>query len=88
MSYDGKINKQTKDLLETPAADLDAEVYEVTYDWATADGHGDLPARSARGFAMWMDEGWADWTEDPEVTVKDVLESAVTDWCGGRVMPS
>lgn len=88
MAYDKSIRTQTRDLLTTPAKEVDKEVYEVTYDWATAAGHGDLPARSAAGFARWMDESWEDWIEDEEATVLSVLEGAVTDWCGGRVMPS
>lgn len=57
-------------------------------DWALDPELGSLPSRSARMFSDWLDEVWDDWTEDPEQTVKDILEGAVTDWCGGRVMPS
>lgn len=57
-------------------------------EWALDPGYGALPDPSGRSFANWIDGCWADWSEDEEITVKQVLEGAVTDWCGGRVMPS
>lgn len=57
-------------------------------DWALDPEYGGLPPRSATAFADWLDTVWNNWTEEPELTVKDVLEGAVTEWCGGRVMPS
>lgn len=45
---------------------------------------GQLPGVSAAAFASWLDHMWEDWTGEPERTVKDVLEGAVADWCGGR----
>jgi len=57
-------------------------------DWASDPDLGGLPTASARAFATWLNENWDDWTENEEATVKDILEGAVTDWCGGRTMPS
>lgn len=55
-------------------------------EWAISPqpDHGQLPGTSGAAFAQWLDEGWDGWTEEPEVTVKDVLEGAVSEWCGGR----
>ena len=64
-----------------------ADPYSKILAWAQEPDHGGLPERSARAFADWLSGVWADWTEEP-ITVKDVLEGAVTEWCGGRVMPS
>lgn len=87
MAYDKSIRPQTKELLTATAAGLDdPNVYELAYDWATAGGHGDLPARSAAGFARWLDEAWSDWTDDEEATVESIFQGAVTDWCGGRTL--
>jgi hypothetical protein len=83
-----------KAFLDEEARDYDdeynpqaADPYSKIIAWAEDPELGGLPARSARGFADWISGCWSDWTEEP-VTVKDVLEGAVTDWCGGRVMPS
>lgn len=53
-------------------------------DWALDPEHGGLPNASGQAFAQWLDHVWENWTEDPEVPVKDVLEGAVIEWCGGR----
>lgn len=53
-------------------------------EWALDPEYGGLPDPSGRSFANWIDGCWDDWTEEPEVTVKDVLEGAVSEWCGGR----
>jgi hypothetical protein len=68
--------------------DLASDPYSKILAWASDPEYGGLPERSARGFADWLSNVWADWTEEPDRTVKDILEGAVTDWCGGRVMPS
>lgn len=59
---------------------------ELIQEWATGEGptEGQLPKASGRAFAEWLNNGWNDWTEEGETTVKDVLEGAVSDWCGGR----
>lgn len=73
--------------LTLPARDASA-VYSHALDWALDPDHGGLPRSSAKAFADWLDNVWDEWTEDPTTTTKDVLEGAVTDWCGGREMPS
>ncbi len=80
--------------LAAPAADYDPDgpkgqdPYGKALDWALDPDYGGLPPVSAKAFANWLSNGWADWTEEEDTSVKDVLEGAVTDWCGGRVMPS
>lgn len=64
--------------------DLASDPYSKIFSWAADPEHGGLPERSARGFADWLSGCWSDWTEEPETTVKDVLEGAVSAWCGGR----
>lgn len=56
-------------------------------DWALDPEYGGLPTQAARPFANWISNVWADWVEEP-IKVKDLLDGAVTDFCGGRVMPS
>lgn len=51
--------------------------------WAGDPEHGALPAPNASAFANWLSNGWADRTEESS-TVDEVLNRAVTDWCGGR----
>lgn len=63
--------------------DLASDPYSKIFAWAQDPEHGGLPERSARGFADWLSNGWDDWCEEP-IKVKDLLEGAVTQWCGGR----
>lgn len=63
-------------------------IYSHALDWARDPEYGGLPEASARAFANWLDNVWENWTEEPETTVGQIFESAVTEWCGGRVMPS
>lgn len=63
-------------------------VHSHILGWAMDPDHGGLPQASAKAFANWLDNNWEDWTEEPQTTTKEVLEGAVTDWCGGREMPS
>lgn len=85
-----KDQQRLKEFLAAPAVDYDPDgalmkdPYNKALAWARDPEHGGLPLESARGFANWLSNCWADWTEDPEATVKDVLEGAVTEWCGGR----
>lgn len=62
------------------------DIGERVYEWAvgTAETEGQLPRASAAAFAQWMDDDWANWTDEPEVLVQKILEGAVSDWCGGR----
>lgn len=64
------------------------EVYLRALEWAEDPEMGALPHESAKAFALWLDETWNDWAEDPGVTVRQIFEGAVEQWCGGRVMPS
>lgn len=79
-----------KDFLAEPARDWDPDgskgqsPYSKVLAWALDPDLGGLPRYSARPFAEWISNVWADWTEDPEVTVAGVLDGAVSDWCGGR----
>lgn len=73
----------TKRLLDLPAFATEVEWSDIQ-DWASEPGGGSLPDESARAFATWLNEVWDDYTEDATSTVKDVLEGAVTQWCGGR----
>jgi len=74
-------------LLDEPGATTLVDWSQIR-DWASDPDLGGLPAASARAFATWLNENWNNWTEDEEATVRSILEGAVTDWCGGRVMPS
>lgn len=80
-----------KAFLAQPAADYDMDQNLHAPDphakilaWAEDPEHGGLPERSARGFADWLSNGWADWCEEDGTTVEAVLQGAVADWCGGR----
>lgn len=57
--------------------------YNQILEWATSSEHGGLPVYAAQPFANWLNNAWSNFTEEP-VTVKELLEGAVTDWCGGR----
>jgi hypothetical protein len=63
---------------------LASDPYSKILGWARDPEYGGLPEYAAYHFAQWLSNVWADWTEEPDRTVKDVLEGAVTDWCGGR----
>lgn len=82
--------QRLKEFLAAPAVDYDPDgpkgqsPYSKALAWARDPEYGGLPLESARPFANWVDNCWADWTEDPGRTVKDILEGAVTQWCGGR----
>jgi hypothetical protein len=96
MSYvlSGRSLEVIQAFLRAPARDYDADhgtnpdPYSKILSWALDPELGGLPRESAKAFASWLSNVWADWTEEPDTTVKDVLEGAVEDWCGGRVMPS
>lgn len=75
-----------KAFLELPCGEVteDPRLLRFIRDWALDPEHGGLPNVSGQAFAQWLDHVWENWTEDPEIPVKDVLEGAVEDWCGGR----
>lgn len=77
------------DTLRLSAAEVTdrVEAFDIE-QWASAEDGGDLPRESARAFGRWLDSVWTEFAEDASVTVEQVLDGAVTDWCGGRVMPS
>lgn len=81
-----------KVFLAAPASDYDpdkvADPYSKILAWAQDSEYGGLPEPSARGFASWLSNVWVDWTEEEGITVQQLLDGAVTDWCGGREMPS
>lgn len=74
---------KASEVLELP---VQLQLDDLIREWAIGQqpDQGQLPGRSASAFATWLDQGWADWTEDEDVTAKDVLLGAVTEWCGGR----
>lgn len=87
--------KATKAFLEGSAADWSPDAagckgdpYSRIRTWAEDPDLGGLPPYPAGHFADWLSNEWADWAEDPEKTVEQVLSGAVSSWCGGRVMPS
>jgi hypothetical protein len=97
MSYvlSGRSLEVIQGFLRAPARDYDADSaapypdpYNKILSWALDPELGGLPRESAKAFASWLSNAWADWTEEPDTTVKGVLEGAVIQWCGGRVMPS
>lgn len=92
MTLSEKGLKQLKTFLEEPARNYNSDELRDPYSkviaWAEDVDHGGLPPESARGFTNWISNVWDDWTEEDGVTVASVLDGAVTDWCGGRVMPS
>lgn len=55
-------------------------------EWATRSEEpgGHLPLASARAFSRWLSDAWADWAEEEQATVPEILEGAVSEWCGGR----
>lgn len=88
------IPTKMKTFLERPGVDFSVERWDAPdpygqiLDWAlNADHGGGLPLMAARPFADWISKVWDDWCEDETATVKDILEGAITDFCGGRVMP-
>lgn len=72
------------EVLEDLSVSLNME--SLIAEWARGKGatEGQLPDVSGRDFASWLDHVWADWIEEPEVPVQQILEGAVEDWCGGR----
>lgn len=81
-----------KEFLALPCGDVlgnppfSVHLESLIAEWSTGKGptEGQLPGVSGRAFAQWLDEGWDNWTEEPEVLVQKILEGAVSDWCGGR----
>jgi hypothetical protein len=65
---------------------LSIHLEDLIAEWATGNGptEGQLPDVSGRDFASWLDHVWETWTEEPEVPVQEILEGAVSEWCGGR----
>lgn len=45
-----------------------------------------LPHASALAFADWVYDVWYDFNEDGNFTNGQVIEAAVTEWCGGRTL--
>lgn len=74
---------QMKQVLDSPAFATEVD-WSMIRSWADSEDGGQLPYESAGAFATWLNENWDDWTDDESATVKNVLEGAVTDWCGGR----
>lgn len=56
----------------------------LIHEWAKSPEHGALPPASARAFSRWLSDAWADWAEEEQATVPEILEGAVSEWCGGR----
>lgn len=84
--------KRLRDFLEEDASKYDTDApqgtdpYAKIFAWAQESEYGGLPQHAARPFADWLSNCWSNWTEEP-VKVKDVLDGAITAFCGGRVMP-
>lgn len=82
---------QLKDFLHVPCGEVLETVWlavnleHLIREWAISPhpDHGQLPAASGRAFAEWLNNEWNDWCEEP-VKVKELLEGAVSNWCGGR----
>jgi hypothetical protein len=64
--------------------DLASDPYSKILTWARDPEYGSLPEQAACPFANWLSNEWANWTEEPGRTVKEILEGAVSDFCGGR----
>jgi len=78
-----------KEFLALPCGEVpDLDLTFLIKEWAIGMGptEGQLPGISAHYFAAWLDEGWADWTEEEDVPVQKILEGAVAEWCGGRTL--
>ena len=75
-----------KDFLALPAQDAPEYpgFHARLQAWALDSEQGALPDPSGRSFANWIDHLWNNWAEDPEITVLEVLQGAVSEWCGGR----
>lgn len=81
------INLKMPGVLKQTAVSVADEIEALDIiEWARDGDLGSLPDASARAFGRWLDANWGEWTEDLEATVKDVLEGAVVDWCGGRTL--
>lgn len=79
------LNLKMPGVLKQAAESVTEEIESLDIiEWARDGDLGSLPDASARAFGHWLAGCWGDWTEDPETTVKNVLEGAVSDWCGGR----
>lgn len=85
-----------KGFLAEPASRYDVDTlegvdpYSKIHAWALDPELGGLPPYAARHFANWLAGAWSDFLEPehPDAPVKDVLDGAMSDWTGGRVMPS
>lgn len=74
--------------MDAPAGSISLTVtaYAIA-QWAVAPDGGSLPRESADAFAVWLESAWDDFYEEgDEATVQQVLEGAVSDWCGGRTL--
>jgi hypothetical protein len=47
----------------------------------------ELPEESARPFSEWLHGIFTDFNEEGEATNGQVVDGALTAWCGGRVQP-
>lgn len=70
-----------------PASEIadEVEAYDIA-QWAEAPGGGGLPVESAQPFGRWLETVWGDFADDDRASVKDVLDGALTQWCGGRTL--
>lgn len=48
--------------------------------------HSGLPFESANPFSNWIYDTWYDFNEDGTLTNGQVIEGAITHWCGGRTL--
>lgn len=90
-----RARKNVDRFLDQPASAYDAshpdgnDPYGRIMDWACDPDYGGLSRWSGLAFAAWLRDAWPDFLDgdDDTIKVKAVLEGAVSDWCGGRVMP-
>jgi hypothetical protein len=79
------IRIMSKKCLQEPAHSVSEAIETMDIEtWARDAEGGQLPPESARAFAQWLNSQWNDFTDDEEATVGDVLNGAVSSWCGGR----
>lgn len=64
------------------------QIVDSSMIYAYVVSENELPPQSARPFSEWMHSVWFEFaTEGENMTNRDVLDGALEDWCGGRVMP-
>jgi hypothetical protein len=69
--------------MDRPAADIAQYITAADIEgWAYAVGC--LPTPSAHAFGGWLEDAWSSLDGDRELTVSELLKTALEKWTGGR----